>query len=219
MPAVRREHPYIWTTWLPRLLTGENSCEWATWFKAHYQDWSRPPSNFDLEQWRVRHTALLNEQRYQWLNRGYTVNVEDQNAFQLRGHSATLAGKPDLIVVNRNHEHIRVIDVKAGREQAWHRLQVMIYMYALPMALPQYRDSTIAGEVIYRHSNKRIPQGGLDRQFKKDLVALILRLADEIPPHRVPSPRECRHCDIAAADCPQRIDAPYEPEETATDDF
>ena len=22
-------HPYIWATWLPRLLTGENSCEWA----------------------------------------------------------------------------------------------------------------------------------------------------------------------------------------------
>ena len=34
--AVPRETPYIWTTWLPRLLTGENSCEWAVWFKAHH---------------------------------------------------------------------------------------------------------------------------------------------------------------------------------------
>ena len=33
--AVPRETPYIWATWLPRLLTGENSCEWAVWFKAH----------------------------------------------------------------------------------------------------------------------------------------------------------------------------------------
>ena len=24
-----RDFPYIWATWLPRLLTGENSCEWA----------------------------------------------------------------------------------------------------------------------------------------------------------------------------------------------
>ena len=32
--AVPREFPYIWTTWLPRLLTDENSCEWAVWFKA-----------------------------------------------------------------------------------------------------------------------------------------------------------------------------------------
>ena len=34
----RREHPYIWATWLPRFLTGENSCEWAVWFKANYQN-------------------------------------------------------------------------------------------------------------------------------------------------------------------------------------
>ena len=45
MPT-RRKFPYIWTTWLPRLLTGENSCEWAAWFKAHHESWSasRPTS-------------------------------------------------------------------------------------------------------------------------------------------------------------------------------
>ena len=45
--AQRREHPYIWTTWLPRLLTGENSCEWAIWFKAHHQNWAKVPSDFN----------------------------------------------------------------------------------------------------------------------------------------------------------------------------
>ena len=25
-------------TWLPRLLTGENSCEWAVWFKARHRN-------------------------------------------------------------------------------------------------------------------------------------------------------------------------------------
>ena len=39
--------PLSWITWLPRLLTGENSCEWAIWFKAHFQDWTKPPSDFD----------------------------------------------------------------------------------------------------------------------------------------------------------------------------
>ena len=43
----KREHPYIWATWLPCLLTGENSCEWAFWFKAHYQNWERVPSDSD----------------------------------------------------------------------------------------------------------------------------------------------------------------------------
>ena len=38
----QRDHPYIWTTWLPKLLTGESLCEWSVWFKAHYKAWSKP---------------------------------------------------------------------------------------------------------------------------------------------------------------------------------
>ena len=91
----QREHPYIWTTWLPRLLTGENSCEWAIWFKAHYQSWAKPPSDFNQAEWLANHTTLLNEQRDLWIQRGYEIRIEDQNSFRLRGHSATLAGKPD----------------------------------------------------------------------------------------------------------------------------
>ena len=214
----QREHPYIWTTWLPRLLTGENSCAWATWFKIHFQNWTRQPSDFDLAQWRIRHTALLNEQKAGWLDSGYNVYVEDQNAFRLRGRSATLAGKPDLIVVN-NSNHARVIDVKAGQEQDWHRVQVMIYMYAIPRALPQYRNVSIAGEVVYPHGTRRIPQGGLPTSFTQDLTKLIRSLAAPDPPSRVPSARECRHCDISVAECPDRIDALNEPVETVTDDF
>ena len=61
--AQRREHPYIWATWLPRLLTGENSCEWTAWFKAHHRNWTRTPSDFNQAQWLLDHTALLNKQR------------------------------------------------------------------------------------------------------------------------------------------------------------
>ena len=92
MPAAQREHPYIWATWLPRLLTGESNCEWAIWFKAHYQDWPKVPSGFDQAQWLLDHTALLNEQKAHWETSGYTVHIERQNSFRLRGQSATLAG-------------------------------------------------------------------------------------------------------------------------------
>ncbi len=57
--AVPRQSAYIWATWLPRLLTGENSCEWAVWFKAHYQDWTKVPSDFNQAQWMLNHTTLL----------------------------------------------------------------------------------------------------------------------------------------------------------------
>ncbi|MDE0205335.1 MAG: hypothetical protein OXP66_04830 [Candidatus Tectomicrobia bacterium] len=81
----RRKHPYIWTTWLPRLLTGENSCEWAIWFEAHHRDLSKQPSDFDQAQWQLTHTALLNERRANWEVGGYDVDVEAQNRFELRG--------------------------------------------------------------------------------------------------------------------------------------
>ena len=56
-------------------------------------------------------------------------------------------------------------DVKAGQEQDWHRVQVMIYMYAIPRAMPQYRNFSIAGEVVYPHGMRRISQGGLPTSF------------------------------------------------------
>ena len=78
--AQRHEHPYLWATWLPRLITGESSCEWAIWFKAHYQHWDKPPSDFNQAEWLARHKTLLNEQRDQWLQRNYEVRVEDTPA-------------------------------------------------------------------------------------------------------------------------------------------
>ena len=123
-----RAHPYISATWLPRLLTGEKSCEWAIWFKANYQNWTRLPSDFDQTQWLLEHTNLLNEQKLQWQDRGHEVYVESQNSFRLEGQTATLAGRTDQGVVN--DDHALVIDVKSGREQAWHAVQVMIYVYA-----------------------------------------------------------------------------------------
>ena len=36
MVQLRATGPYLWVTWLPRLLSGESSCEWASWFKAHH---------------------------------------------------------------------------------------------------------------------------------------------------------------------------------------
>ena len=94
---VPRETPYICATWLPRLLTGENSCEWAVWFKAHYQDWTRTPYEFNQTEWMLNHTALLNKRKANWKQVGFDVNIEGQNSFELHGRSATLAGQPDLI--------------------------------------------------------------------------------------------------------------------------
>ena len=213
----KREHPYIWATWLPRLLTGENSCEWAAWFKAHYQDWDRVPSDFNQAQWMLNHTALLNERRANWEIGGHSVEVEGQNGFQLRGRSATLSGKPDIIAY-RDDEAV-IVDAKTGHESPSHTVQVMIYLYAVPRAFERYRNAKLRGQVTYRDHTTRIPADAVDDQFVQNLGGLIRRLSADEPARRVPSRQECRFCDISAADCTVRIEEASEPEAGDTADF
>ena len=217
MPAAQRAFPYIWTTWLTKLLTGESSCEWAAWFRAHHQGWDRPPNDFNFAQWQIEHTALLNDTRRKFEDSGYDVRVEGQNAFRLQGRIATLAGQPDLLVLNK--DHILIIDAKTGAERASHVAQVMVYMYALPRALEQYRDARISGEIHYPNRIQRVPQGGVDRGFIHRLITLIHRVAAPDPPPWTPSGPECRFCDITAADCPERVESAPELGTVTTDDF
>ena len=145
--AVRRETPYIWATWLPRLLTGENSCEREVWFKAHHRNWTRTPSEFNQTQWMLDHTALLNERNTNWEVGGLDVDVEAQNRFELRGKSATLAGRPDLVA--RRDDEAVIVDTKTGQENPSHVVQVMIYLYAIPRALEQYQNLKLRGQATY----------------------------------------------------------------------
>ena len=112
-----------------------------------------------------------------------------------------------------------IINVKNGREQPWHAVQVKVYQYALPRALRQDCGKRIGGGVQYPDRTVRVARGALDDRFIKDLVSLIRRLAADTPPKRVPSGADCRLCDITAADCPQRLDEASEPECGATTDF
>ena len=218
MAQLRANGPYIWVTWLPKLLSGQTSCEWASWFKAqHYSDsWTRMPSDFDLTRWLTAHTALLNESRVTSERKGYSALTEGQNHFTLRGDSAVLAGKPDLVA--RKGDGVKIIDAKTGRPSPADALQVMIYMYALPRALERYRGLKLTGQVVYSDHVVNIPAEAVDEAFVRNMGQLITRLASEMPARRVPSPGECRFCEITPADCPERAEE-SPPEEGTTDDF
>ena len=112
--------PYIWATTLAKLLTGENSCEWSGWFKANHENWAKPLSDFDQAKWMLEHTALVNRERELREQMGYTVLTENQNLFRLRGTSATISGKPDLIAEKGND--VMVIDAKTGKPSPAHRV-------------------------------------------------------------------------------------------------
>ena len=152
------------------------------------------------------HTALLNERITNREVGGYSLEVEAQHRFELRGKSATLAGRPDLVA--RRDDEAVIVDAKTGQENPSHLVQVMIYLYAVPKALEKYRNLKPRGQVTYQDHTVRIPAEAVDDQFVQNLGALIRRLSADKPARRVPSPQECRFCDISAADCPERVDEP-----------
>ena len=218
MAQLRRDGPYFWVTWLTKLLAGENSCEWAGWFRARHESgsWQQAPGDFDRAGWQMAHTALVNEARERWEELDHTVSTERQNHFSLKGYSGTLGGQPDLVARKGNTGTI--IDAKTGRDSASHIVQVMLYMYAVPRAIGKHRDVVFDGQVAYTDHVVDIPASAVDDSFVERLSQLIVRLASETPPRRVPSAGECRFCPITAADCPEREDTDVS-EEGVTSDF
>ena len=213
-----REQPYVWVTWLAKLLSGHDFCWWASWFRAQHEGWSWPkaPSDFDRDRWIMEHNTRLNEERERLIADGAAVYVDNQNNFKLRGASATLAGTPDLVSIEDGN--VTIHDIKSGQPHVFHSAQVMLYMWAFPLARPQYRDLPMAGRVVYNDYAVDIPSSAVDEVFVDRVASLIKRLADgERPPLRTPSPSECGFCDITSANCPERIDE--DPEEAETELF
>ena len=205
MTQLRDGLPYIWITWLAKILAGDSSCEWAAWFKARYDpaSWRKQARQNHFQGWQLRHTALVSATARCLDEREYTVFVEDQNYFRLRGREAVLAGKPDIVAVKGNEGLI--IDCKGGIPRPAHAAQVMLYMYAVPNALSQHDHVAFSGRVIYEDQEIKMESTMIDDAFIGNSVNAIRRLASEEPPPRAPSEPECRFCDISVGDCPDRV--------------
>ena len=75
MAQPRDTGPYVWVTWVSKLLARENSCEWGAWFKAQHEgaSWDRIPSDFDQVQWLLKHGELLEQTRRYYQRQGYQI--------------------------------------------------------------------------------------------------------------------------------------------------
>lgn len=74
MPTLRTQ-PYIWTTWITKFLAGDNSCEWATWYKAHHEVPSRSKGNMD--EWRIMNQAVTTQENMNSTHNG-SAKQDDQ---------------------------------------------------------------------------------------------------------------------------------------------
>ena len=205
MPALRENGPYIYPTWLPKLLAGLDRCEWKIWFQVNHdgRTWEKLDSDFNLARYNIEHTELLRLCTEEYEQRGYTVTVERQNDFRLNLAGATISGRPDL-VASRDEETI-IVDVKAAKPNLSHEIQVMLYMAWLPLSDRRYQGSRLQGQVYYAQDRGiDIPASAVDDRFREIVKELISRLASKTPARKAPSAAECRFCPIRGQYCPDR---------------
>ena len=216
--AVRRTEPYIWVTWLTKLLAGESQCEWSAWYRAHHTDYEKVPADFDLAKWTIEHNELVSARREELRNQGYRVFVEDENAFKRIGRTGiVISGKPDLLAIR---EQIGVIeDCKTGRPRTSDQLQVLVYLLLLPIKDPRCAGIELSGRVVYRTSTVDIPGTAVDDGFRGRFVDLVQRIGGDSPLPKAPAWAECRWCDIGPGDCLYRVTEPPESAEAETDLF
>lgn len=212
-----RNGPFVRVSWISGLLSGEKSCEWAAWFRAH-NFYTKRPDDFDSAGWRIKHTSLLVTVRDQFRTDGYTVTVEDQNDFKVSGAVGVLAEKPDLIAVKG--DHVVVIDAKTGTPRASDTAQVMTYMRALPFARPrQFKGLKIDGMVVYQTRQAKILADDVDDAFRARIRSLMQRICGTAAPFTSPSVGDCRYCDISQEDCSDRAGGGIEEEIETTNEF
>ncbi len=214
-----RESPFLWASWLTRLMSGENECEWAAWLKAHYMGYQQVPSDFDSVAWKLEHTGMVSQVRAHLESEGKAVFTGELTRFGLRGSSATLSGMPDLIAVDG--EKGAIYDIKTGQPRPSHQAQVLLYMYAIPLAFEEWRNGAFEGAVVYRDHEIRVARTLLDDAFKTSLFQLIGRLSAEEPARKAPSVSECRLCVISEEECPERTTTgtPRVPHEAEVEEF
>ena len=207
--TVPRNSPYMYATWPTKYLTGEKSCLWACWFKTHYQNYEKAPSDFDLARWQAEHTVLVNALADELEGHGCKVHIEHQNSFRIVSQKSglTVSGKPDLIAQFPDGRSV-IYDAKTGRESTSHLLQVQLYMYLVPrQGSSSWRGTEFVGAVVYADgSEKPIPPESIDAPFVERLTDFMQKMASDMPPRRVPSEFECGQCDLTSADCPVKIE-------------
>ena len=150
------------------------------------------------------HSALLRKTAAEHVKDGYTVYTEGQNSFALKGKAGTLSGKPDVVAVKDAAGW--VVDTKTGSPKASDRIQVMIYMWALPKANPAFAGVTFDGKVVYKYGcYNTIKADEIDAVFVNRVAELMREVCGAGEPHKAPSFGECKYCPIAFEDCGDRV--------------
>ncbi len=201
--ATARRSNYTWVTWLKPILSGEGQCEFAPWFKSRFQ-YDKVPSDFNIASWNADHTALLKKRVAELEREGWTVQVENRNKFTINGKATTLAGKVDIIATKPGR--LLVSDAKTGQQRNSDFHQVLVYLFAIPMAFPDLAQGRVlAGEVAYKDRVVPVPADFLKPERRQEILNVLAMIGSSKAPPKAPSQAGCQFCDISAVDCDARF--------------
>jgi len=203
-PAVERSNPFIWVSWLSKLMAGEKQCEWACWFRSHFI-WDKVPSGLDVAKWTADHAQLLRARKAELEAQGFTVYAEDQNSFTLQGTDGIeVSGKPDIVAIRGEEAYVE--DCKTGNPRHSDHFQVLIYMLSLPHVEGHCKGRKLEGRLVYGNTIVDVPASKIDADLKDLFRKTVLAIGGSEPAPKIPSWGECRYCDISKTDCPERIE-------------
>jgi len=194
-----RKSPYIWVTWLAKVMSGDTTCHWHGWFRSQNQLTEEQSSDFDSAGWLMNHTKLLTELKDRLIEEGHTPVIEQSINFKIPNSKVEIAGKSDCII--EKEDEVIIYDCKTGKESPTHQVQVMLYMYLLSKS--KFSKKQITGVVMYKDKEIEIPN--LSEDFEENFKFFVNILSSPKPPMKNPG-SSCRFCSITENDCPERVD-------------
>ncbi|MGB3510230.1 MAG: PD-(D/E)XK nuclease family protein [Microcoleaceae cyanobacterium] len=194
---------FIWVTWLAKVLAEEIKCIYSIQQISNYQ-FPKQPNNYDS----TEHDEKVIQRAITLEEQDFTVYVEQQNSFKVNGkiYDVCVSGRPDIVAVK--DEWVIVEDIKTGKRKNSHKMQVLLYMLLLPLALETQdicQKQIPHGRLIYPDGIVEIPAWQVDRKFRQRLREAIAIIANSKSLNPKPSPWECRYCQIPHEYCQAKM--------------
>jgi hypothetical protein len=195
--AQLRKQPFIYLTWLKNYLIGDDLCRWSIWHRIYYQ-YEQAKSDFDNVKYNIEHAAWVDELRKRYINEGYEVIPEVP--VYIRGRIAQLKGRVDLVALREDGNLI--IEAKTGTPRQSDKVQIMLYIWALPKTQTRFQGGTFDGVLAYKSHEIEVSALEIDERFLMHFTQFTKDILSAEPDRKYPSPRECKWCRIA--DCDER---------------
>lgn len=199
--AEPRKSPFIWATWLSKVMSGDGDCQWGAWFQTHNQLGKQQPDDPALSAWMVDHTRMVTQLQKDLRFGGLKPLPGMDVAIPNLPYGAVVKGKLDCLT---NEDSLATVyDCKTGRQKNADTVQVQIYMLALSR-MSAFAQKTIRGVVVYKEDRLDVPP--ISDSFIENFNYFVDLLAGDEEPMKVPSKNDCRFCKITRNDCEERFE-------------